>query len=88
MRWIYSKNTAQWEMTFGGWRASVRSWNVRGTWHATIRRPYPPYRTHGQADFGWPSSARAWCEEEIMRLRWRGADLDPTSTATDRSDVT
>ena len=70
MRWRYSKNTSRWEMTFGGWRASVRSWNVQGTWQASIRRRYPPYDVCGQADFGWPRSAMVWCEDAIMRERW------------------
>jgi hypothetical protein len=41
------------------------------TWQAAITRRYRPYHKHGQADFGWPHAAKAWCEEEIMRQRWQ-----------------
>jgi len=72
LRWTYNGHTARWEATFGGWRAVVESLNTRCTWHAAITQRYPPYHKRGQTDFGWPRTAMAWCEAEMMRLRWRG----------------
>jgi hypothetical protein len=72
MHWTYNLHTAQWEAAFGGWRAVVESLSTRGVWHAAIKRRYPPHTYCDQADFGWPRTAMAWCEAEIMRQRWSG----------------
>jgi hypothetical protein len=72
MRWMYNGHTAQWETTFGGWRAIVELLSAQGIWRAAITRRYPPYHAPDQKDFGWPRAAMTWCEEEIMCQRWNG----------------
>jgi hypothetical protein len=71
LRWMYNGHTAQWEAAFGGWRAVVQSLSTQCTWQAAITRRYPPYHKYEQTDFEWPRGAMTWCEEEIMRQRWR-----------------
>jgi len=72
LHWTYNGHTTRWEATFGGWRAVVESLSTQCTWQAAIMRRYPPYNERDQTDFGRPRAAMTWCEEEIMRLRWRG----------------
>jgi len=50
MRWTYDLQTAHWEATFGGWRASVESLSTHGVRHAAIKRRYPPYDRHDHTD--------------------------------------
>jgi len=72
LRWIYNGHTTQWEAAFGGWRAVVQSLSSHCTWQAVITRRYPPYQKYDRIDFGRPHGAMTWCEDEIMRQRWRG----------------
>jgi len=72
MAWTYNVHSAQWETTFGAWRAIVRSRSKRGAWQAAIERPYPPHNRRDSPDFAWPRAAMAWCEAEIMCQRWSG----------------